>query len=56
MENPIKIHDLGVPLFLETPTVSMFFFLNPVKQTHVFSAIYRRKFQAVYNWFLGPFC
>ena len=20
MENPIKIHDLGVPLFLETPT------------------------------------
>ena len=24
MENPIKIDDLGVPLFLETPTFSMF--------------------------------
>ena len=22
MENPIKIHDLGVPLFLETPMTS----------------------------------
>ncbi len=25
MENPIKMDDLGVPLFLETPIVSMFF-------------------------------
>ena len=23
MENPIKIHDLGVPLFLETPIYSI---------------------------------
>ena len=23
MENPIEIHDLGVPLFLETPRVLM---------------------------------
>ena len=25
MENPIKIHDLGVPLFLETPIEASFF-------------------------------
>ena len=31
MENPIKMHDLGVPLFLETPTcrfTMMFLFLE----------------------------
>ncbi len=24
MENPIKIHDLGVPLFLENPNVDFY--------------------------------
>ena len=27
MENPIKIHDLGVPLLLETPIILMFMML-----------------------------
>ena len=29
MENPIKIHDLGVPLFLETPMGSLKYVTTP---------------------------
>ena len=32
MENPIKIDDLGVPLFLETP-ISRIIYTNPLEDT-----------------------
>ena len=42
MENPIKIHDLGVPLFLETPILSPKNFVRYLKWRYertLFSAI-----------------
>ena len=34
MENPIKIHDLGVPIFLETPTLKLVCFF-PLKKHQI---------------------
>ena len=35
MENPIKIDDLGVPLFLETPIYIYIFFLHTYIHTYI---------------------
>ena len=37
MEHPIKIDDLGVPLFLETPICSVCFFCEAPRSFSVFS-------------------
>ena len=46
MENPIKIDDLGVPLFLETPIyiymTDHFFPFQPLKVVRVFSSLTAR--------------
>ncbi len=45
MENPIKMDDLGVPLFLETPIYKVHLYKSQVECftpfTYLFSAIYR---------------
>jgi len=34
MENPIKMDDLGVPLFLETPTYGLFTYMKGERWPH----------------------